>query len=323
MPQILIISILVFIAAALMAAAVFQLFRDRWDPETGRVRKQLRRLAETGGGGSIDIIRKKRKLSEIALLNAWLERIPGIYRLDLLLQQADARLPLGVFLLLSLVLAMGGFSLVSILAGGALPGLPAALFLGAAPYFYLQAKKKRRLQQFERQLPDALGMVAKALKAGHAFSAGMQMVAQEFPAPIGPEFEKTLNEINLGLGLDDALKNITERVDCTDLKFFAVSVIIQRETGGNLAEILENISHHIRERFKLRGRIQTLSAEGRLSAVILIAIPILVAIALYALNPSYLSILAEDPAGRMMTAASLFMMIAGVFIMRRMIMFKI
>ena len=200
-----------------------------------------------------------------------------IYRVDFLLEQADVHCPVGVFLLLSLVTGLTAFSATASLCGNYLFALAASGLLGAIPFIYLKMRKKKRFQRFERQLPDALGMLAKSLKAGHSFSAGMMMVAHEFEDPIGAEFDKALNEINLGLGLNDALKGMTERIDCADIRFFTVSVIIQRETGGNLAEILENISHLIRERFKLKGRIKTLSAEGRLSAVMMIAIPIFIA----------------------------------------------
>ena len=147
------------------------------------------------------------------------------------------------------------------------------------------------MQRFEEQLPDALELIARSLKAGHAFSSGMKMVTDEFDDPVGTEFAKTLNEINFGVDVTEALKNLAKRVDCPDLNFFVISVILQKETGGNLAEILENIGHLIRERFKFYGRVRTLTAEGRLSAVVLIGLPFVIAFVIFLLNPEYIKIL--------------------------------
>ena len=179
------------------------------------------------------------------------------------------------------------------------------------------------MQKFERQLPDAMDLIARSLKAGHAFTGGLKMVADEFDDPMGTEFDKTLNEINFGVGVIEGLKTLANRVDCRDLKFFVISVILQRETGGNLAEILENIARLIRERFKLHGHIRVLSAEGKLSAIILIALPIFVVFALSIINPEYINTLIIDPLGRIMSAFAIFMMIVGVFVMRRLIKIRV
>jgi tight adherence protein B len=184
-------------------------------------------------------------------------------------------------------------------------------------------KKNRRMKKFEQQLPNALSLIARALKAGHAFSGGLQMVNQEFEDPIGGEFQKVLSEISFGIGLDEALTNLSERVDCNDLKFFTIAIIIQKETGGNLAEILENIAHLIRERFKFYDRVNTLSAEGRLSAYILIAIPFFFALLLSILNPTFLGILGTDPIGRTLVAIALIMMVIGMFVMKKMVNIKV
>jgi len=195
--------------------------------------------------------------------------------------------------------------------------------LGMAPFFYISVKKRRRMEKFQRQLPDALDLIARALKAGHAFTGGLRMVADELGDPIGTEFEKTLNEINFGVGIPEALKNLPNRVDCPDLKFFITSVIIQRETGGNLAEILTKLGYLIRERFKLQNRVQVLSAEGKLSAIILITIPFFIALALTILNPAYIRSLFIDPIGKVLVAFALVMMVIGILVMKRMIKIKV
>ena len=176
------------------------------------------------------------------------------------------------------------------------------------------------MRQFEKQLPEALDLIARALKAGHAFTTGMKLVSEEFKDPIGPEFEETLDEINFGLSVADALKNITKRIDCPDLKFFVVSVFSQRDTGGNLAEIIENpTAHLIRERFKFRRKVRVLSAEGRLTAGVLLVLPFLLFGAILLINPDYMEILMVDPIGKTVSVISLVMMIIGIFFIRRII----
>ena len=161
------------------------------------------------------------------------------------------------------------------------------------------------------------------MRAGHAFSTGLQLAAAEFEDPLGTEFEYVIDQINFGVPTAEALKTLARRMDCEEAKFFAVSVILQRETGGNLAEILDTLADLIRERFKLRGKIRTLSAEGRISAIGLICMPILVTIVLYFLNREYILFLLEDPVGRIMSLVALSMMTIGVLVIRRMINFEI
>jgi len=193
----------------------------------------------------------------------------------------------------------------------------------STPFLYILIARNQRMAKFERQLPDALDLVARSLRAGHAFSGALQMVAQEFPDPIGPEFAKTFAEINFGISVQDALKNLTQRIDCQDLKFFAISVIIQRESGGNLAEILESIGSLIRERFKLHGRIRTLAAEGKISAIILIALPFLVAGLIYVMNREYLQLLFSEPVGKLMLVLALVGMLLGVAVMKKIVTIRV
>jgi tight adherence protein B len=180
-------------------------------------------------------------------------------------------------------------------------------------------KKKNRIKQFEIQLPEALELIARSLRAGHAFSSGMRVVVDNFGEPLGPEFAQALDEINFGVPVADALKNLAYRIDCAELKFFVVAVILQRETGGNLAEIIDNIAHIIRERFKFNDKIRVLSAEGKLSAFILILLPFLVIFTIRFLNPAYMNLLFEDPVGRKMVMGAGIIMAVGIYIIRRMI----
>ncbi len=210
----------------------------------------------------MDIV-KKHQLSAVPWLDVALSRQRWTSALDRMLVQADIHAPLGVFVLLSLVLAVFGAVFVMLFSGNMILAVLAAAFFAWLPFWWIRRMRKKRMARFEKQLPEALDLVARALKAGHPFNSGMAMVGQEFGDPSRKEFNKTLEEVNFGVTLLEALDNLMTRVDCPDLNFFVVSLKIQSETGGNLAEIVENIASLIRERFKLRGRIRILSAEGR------------------------------------------------------------
>ncbi len=197
-------------------------------------------------------------------------------------------------------------------------------FLSASmPFLYLLSLKQKRMAKFQEQLPDALDLIARALKAGHAFLGGLKMVADEFTDPIGTEFRKTIDEVNFGVGIDQAMKNLAHRVDCPDLQFFVVSVIVQRETGGNLAEILEKIASLVRERFKLYGKIRSLAAEGKLSAIVLLILPPLLGLYLFIIQPTYVGLLFKDPIGIAMVVGACIMMVIGTYVIKKMIEIKV
>lgn len=318
-----VIGIGIFITIVLLIEASYVVFKAVRDSESRRIKKRLRTLS--AGGSSIediDIVRK-RILSEVPWLNRLLLRITRIQKIDRLLEQANSRMPLGFFLLLSLCLASAGYVAGLLLKMNYLFPIILSGLLGIIPFLYLLSKKQQRMKRFQEQLPDTLDLIARSLKAGHAFSGGLKMVAEEFGDPIGTEFDKTLDEINFGVGIDEAMKNLANRVDCPDLQFFVVSVIIQRETGGNLAEILEKIAQLIRERFKLYGRVRALAAEGKLSAIILVALPPFMAFYMLMVNPKYIGLLVTDPIGITMTIFALLMMTAGVLVMKRMVSIKV
>ncbi len=317
-----IISAVLFLVIILIAVGAYVFLKQ--NSESKRVREQLKTLStQTYEKMVVDITRKTRPLSNIPWLHRILSDIPLLKKIDHILQQSNLKYPLGIFLLTSLAMAFFGFLATSYTIKSNLVSLLAALVASAIPFLYISFKKNMRIKKFEQQLPEALDLIARSLRAGHAFSGGIQMVAQEFDDPVGSEFAKVLHEINFGVGMKEALINLTERIDCNDLKFFAISVTIQRETGGDLAEILENISYLIRERFKLQDRIRTLSAEGKLSAVILIAIPIFVAFALSIVSPNYIKNLITDPLGKMLVAFSLFTTFMGIIVMKKIITIKV
>ena len=280
-----------------------------------RLRKSIYKQSEQDGAD----IMKHRILSEIPFLNSLLIKTPGILKLDKLISQSNAKYPIGFFILLALFLAILGFLLGIMLVKNQLATLGLFLMGGSSPFLYLIYLKHKRIKKFKRQLPEALDLMSRALKAGHAFTNGMRLAADEFDDPLGTEFSEALDEINFGVSVPDALRNITKRIDCSEIRYFIVGVILQRETGGNLAELMGILSYLIREKFKFEGKVRTLSAEGRLSAIILIALPFFIACYLQFSNPKYLSTLFTDPVGTVLMIGAAIMMIIGIIVMKKMV----
>lgn len=317
------IAVGVFAVVLLLIEAGYFTLKKFGGPEKKAVKKRLRTLSASKiESDEIDILRKKL-LSEIPWLNRFLLRLGWTDRLNRLLEQANVKYPLGFYILLTLFFAFSAFLGTFSLTSNYLLILLATVISGMIPFFYVYIKKRQRMAKFQRQLPEALDLVARALRAGHAFTGGLKMVAEEMGDPIGTEFDKTLDEINFGIGVPEALKGLSNRVDCRDLKFFVISVILQRETGGNLSEILDNIAYLIRERFNLYGRVRSLSAQVRLSAAILVALPFAMALILFLINPEYIMTLGRDPIGRIMVVFALVMMVIGIFVMKRIITIRV
>ncbi|HEY7499792.1 MAG TPA: type II secretion system F family protein [Vicinamibacterales bacterium] len=192
--------------------------------------------------------------------------------------------------------------------------------LGAAvPFFFLGYKRSKRIHKFEEDFPEALDLVARALKAGHAFVTGLRMVADEMDEPVGPEFRKTFDEQNFGLPMKDALENLTARVPSLDVRFFATAVLIQRETGGNLSEILENLAHVVRERFKILRQVRVHTAHGRFTGYVLLALPVVLCIALTFINPDHMNLLFRERMGQFMLMTAVVMQTIGYFWIRQVI----
>ncbi|MFQ5964205.1 MAG: type II secretion system F family protein [Candidatus Scalinduaceae bacterium] len=318
------VSIAISVALILIIGVIFLIIIKIRKSESDIIRSRIKTLSTYADKNkTIDITRKSRPLSSIPWLNRIFCSIPSLRKIDHLLEQSNSRYPLGVFILTSFVMVFTGFIVVSNVMNNYMLALIVAGVFGMMPYYYISMKKNRNIQRFQEQLPEALDMMARSVKAGHAFSGALRIVAQEFDNPMGGEFNKVIDEINFGVSIKDALIRLTERVDCDDLKFFAVTVSIQMETGGNLAEVLESIGRIIRDRFKLQRRIRTLSAEGKLSAAILVAIPFFVAFALVFINPDYIRTLITDFFGKIAIALSLFIMIVGIAVMKKIVTIKV
>jgi tight adherence protein B len=312
-----ILGAIIFFISVIAIELLSYAYRSFRSPDRIKVLKRLRKsiYMEDEQGGT-DIV-KKKVLSEIPFLNSLLIKTPGMLKFDSLLTQANAKYPIGFYILLALFLALTGFLIGTLLIKNNLAALALLFIAGAFPFLYLTTLKRKRIQKFRRQLPEALDLMARALRAGHAFTNGMRLAADEFDDPLGPEFAETLDEINFGLSAPDALINLTKRIDCSEIKYFVVGVTLQRETGGNLAELMGTLSYLIREKFKFQGKVQTLAAEGKLSAIVLIAIPFLMTGWLHFSNPKYLATLFMDPIGKVMIIGAVVMMIIGIFVMKK------
>jgi len=319
----------IFIAIIIFAVSVFVIemlsyaYKTIRDPDRKKIRKRLKTFSYKESKNELPDILQKKALSNVPLLNKILLRVPGRQYFNRLLQQANTQYPLGFFILLTIFLAITSFSVSCLITRNKVFVVIITLLLAGTPFFYLCLKKKKRMEKFQRQLPEGLELIARSLKAGHAFPSSMKMAADEFDDPLGPEFEETINEINFGVNVPDALKNLANRIDCPDLKFFVIAVILQRETGGNLAEIIESLAYIIRERFKLYGKIRTLAAEGKISAIILSSLPFLIMVIVRFTSPAYMRPLFSDPAGKIILGISVFMMALGILVMKKMVNIKV
>jgi tight adherence protein B len=265
-----------------------------------RRREELRRRLQSLGGpelGDFSLLREGR-LSSLPFLNDLLRGVPLLERLERLIEQAQVNLTVARLLGFSALAALAAGTVAAILASP-LVALPLALLAGLLPTLIVYGIREKRSRKLSEQLPDALDMMARSLRAGHALSSAFKLVASEMPNPVALEFARAFEEQNLGMSFERAVINMTRRSPGNgDLKIFAVSVIIQKETGGNLVEILEKIAETIRVRYRFYGKLRTLTAEGRISGIVLGLLPIVTTGLLLAVNPRYLTLLTTSQMGR-------------------------
>ncbi|MCX7056999.1 MAG: type II secretion system F family protein, partial [Proteobacteria bacterium] len=303
--------ILGFLAAVLFLEGLYVLWNGSHGSEARRIRARLEAaVARSAIAGTIV---KSRKLAKQPAVDRFLRGIPGVDSLDLVLEQAGSRLSVSVFFAITLGVAVGGLLL------GMCLDMPTLILIGVAlagallPLICVSHSRKRRLGRIEEQLPDLLELLARAMRAGHAFPSALQMAAEEMPEPCAGEVRIVFDEINFGIPVPTALMNLAERVPTTDLRYFAVAVSIQRETGGNLAELLNSIATLIRARFRFLRAVRTLTAEGRLSAWILVLLPFALAGVITVVNPEFIRVLWTDPMGIKMVWSAALLMCLGIF----------
>lgn len=312
-----------FLAVVLLLEGFYQLWNANHGPEIQRINQRIQAMSAGSYQGKSALLVKQRLLSETPAIEKVLLGIPRIHGLDRLLEQSGSSLSVAQFLALTLVVGLAGLLLGYMLA---LPWF-LSLLLGFAaaslPYAAVLNKKNKRVGKIERQLPDALDLMSRALRAGHSFPSALDMVGKEGQQPIAQEFRIVSDEVNFGIPLNDALNNLAVRVPVTDLRYFVIAVLIQRDTGGNLAELLDNLASLMRERFKLLGHIKVLSAEGRLSAWILTILPFAMILMINIINPELMSVLWTDTLGKKLSAAAMVAMVLGVIWMWRIIKIRV
>ncbi|MDC8760492.1 type II secretion system F family protein [Janthinobacterium fluminis] len=315
----------------LLFAACFLLVEGAWlwwsATRGGGARHIARRLrlmsARGEGGGEKVSILKQRRYSQWPAWERLLRALPHTAALDRLLLQSGTRWSVLQLLAASALSLAVGAALALWYGVPALAGLGLSAFALALPYLLLLRARAARLHKIEGQLPEAADFLARALRAGHSFSNVLQMVGDELPEPISGEFKFAHEEINYGVPMNEALQNLAARVPLTDLRYMVIAVLIQRESGGNLAELLGSIGRIIRERLKLLGRVRVLSAEGKMSAWILGLMPVAMMAIMSVVNPDYIRVLWTDPAGVRLLWYSVGMVAVGVVWMRNVIRIRV
>lgn len=240
-----------------------------------------------------------------------------------LIDQTGGKMSMSSFLMGTVFCGMGGVLATLVFRAPMVAAVVVGACCSSLPLLYLMFLRKRRLNKFGKQLPEALELISRALRAGHSLGAGISLVADEMPDPISHEFGKCYEEQNLGMPLEEALESLSDRIPNLDLRFFVTAVILQRQTGGDLAEILDKIGNLIRERFKIWGQIQALTGEGRLSGIVLLALPPALFVAMYRLNPEYSSTLFTDELGQKMLMGAIVMQLLGALVIRKIINIKV
>jgi tight adherence protein B len=317
-------GVLLFIAIVLFIEGAYLSWNSSKGPEANRIARRLRAMSAGEHGGNEDLsIVKQRLLSESPTLQRLLLKVPRIHVLDRLLEQSGLSWTVGRLIGFTIVAFALIFLPSSYFAIPSLAKIALAAGVAALPTLYVLRAKAKRLARIDEQLPDALDLMGRALRAGHAFPTALKMVADEMSEPLAAEFSIAFDEVNFGVSMQDALMNLATRVPSTDLRYFVIAVLIQRETGGNLSELLANISAIVRARIKLLGQVKVLSAEGRLSAWILSCLPFGAAFMIQLVNPEFLEVLYTDPGGKKMISVALTMMFFGVLAMRKIIQIRV
>lgn len=320
----LIILALVAASLLLLLVAVWQIWQSYKGPLAQKIEKRLLALSAASDDGLQAQLLRERLLSQVPSLERLLMSIPRAHRLDGLILQSGLSWTVSQLLLSSVVLGLLAASVLGSWLSLSTPlAMAAGMGAGLLPWLYVSSRRSRRLARFEVQLPEALDLMLRALRSGHSFASAVQMVGQEMTNPAAAEFSTVHDEVNFGVSMEQALTNLTQRVPLTDLRYFVVAVLIQRDSGGNLTEVLGNLSRLIRERLKLRSKVKVMSADGRLSAWILTLLPFALAALMNAFNPTFMAPLWTDPIGVVMLQYLLTMMVIGILVMQKIIRIRI
>lgn len=319
------IAVLVFIAVALAIEAGWQWWFSTQSVAARRLSRRLRdvRASDVGRERSAGGLLKDNRLSQSAFVDAFLRRLPGVLRLQVFLQQSGVSWSVAEFLFFTVISFVAVSFIAGLLALPLLTVLAMATVAAGGPLLIVQARRNQRLKAFELQLPEAADLISRSLRAGHALPATLQMLADEMPNPIAAEFRIVSDEVSFGLSMSEALQRLANRVPLPDLQYLVIAVLIQREAGGNLSELMSKVSLLVRQRLKLMGDVRVMSAEGRLSAWILCLLPVGVSGLFMLTSPDYLKRFLDDPSGPMMLASAGVLMLLGVLWMRAIVQIRV
>jgi tight adherence protein B len=315
------IAILVFVVVSLGAFVVISLLDER-QARARVLRDRLASTSETGEAAPLEDIALLRdeKVSEIPALDNLLRRSERVSALQKLLSQADIKTRAGNFILICFGCGCLAAFFVYFAANKVLIFSWVGFLLGCfLPYAYANFRRTKRFNEFEELFPQAIDTLARAVRAGHAFTTALEMISDEISEPVAGEFRKLFEEQKFGLPVREALSNLVDRVPLVDVKFFVTAVMLQRETGGNLAEILDNLSYVIRERFKILRQVRVYTAQGRLTMLLLMGMPPIIVMGMYFMNPMFIRPLFTDPIGHAMLVIGICLQTVGYFVIRKII----
>lgn len=320
------VVILVFVAVALIVFVAAML----WDQRSAQARLLRERLATVQKPNQREpneelALLRDEMLSQIPALDSLLRRSERMANFQNFLEQANLKVRAGNLLIYCVVSALA-LGAVAVMLAGALPPNQSLFFIffgvvigGVIPFSYASYRRTKRFQRFEELFPDAIDTLARAVRAGHAFTTALELIANEIAEPVAGEFRMLFEEQKFGLPVRDALMNLTERMPLVDVKFFVTAVMLQRETGGNLAEILDNLSYVIRERFKIMRQVRVYTAQGRLTMALLMGLPPVIVVVMLLTSPAFIRPLFADPIGHTLVVSGIVLQTLGYFVIRKVI----
>jgi len=315
-----IVAFTFIVVLGIVLGAYFALVVRQESFERSKLLSRLGSKTGTASAKSVQLERPKDRLSNVRAVQAMLSRATGVSGpLERLVTQSGLKITVGTLVMASILAAVAGYALVKWFTYYTYLGLAAAPLFGMIPYLIVRYARNKRLELFEEQFPEAIALIARALRAGHAFPTGLQMVGDEIPAPVGAEFKLVYDRQSFGMPISDALKSMAERVPVLDARFFVTAVLTQRETGGNLSEVLDNLASVIRERFKVKRQVRVVTAHGRITGWILAALPPALAVILCFVSPDHMKTMVTDPLGIKMLAIGGTMQALGTIIIRKLV----
>src|SRR5580693_1871142 len=320
----LLLSIMTFLIVVAIIALIWMFVGTDANQDVVRRRMESVRKAEQRGNVSLNLkLVRDEMLSSVPALHRLMMQWTWSSRLRDFVAQAGMKTKPAKLLMTSVVVGLGSYLIVKMMYPQFPIALLAAIVATIAPFSIVAFKRRRRLRKFEEHFPEALDLLGRAVRAGHAFTTGLEMIGKESSEPVAGEFRATFEEQNFGLPLRDALLNMTERIPLVDVRFFVTALLIQKETGGNLAELLDELSRLIRERFRIYREVKVRTAQGRLTAAVLIALPFLMLIVMEFLNPDYIKPLWTDPIGPIMLAGAVGLQIIGSLVIWKIVQIKV